>query len=197
MLFSVMPPPGPSLTEIWNLYCPRTIHFSYRRQASLRTLPLTLIVRDWKNNDAGCDSTGAARSGVGSVLNNACRHHEKCIVLVQWKIFEFCTWEEERHNGGDTANNHWRDGPVVSPSPTGFNPATPIFPPYHSYPFPYLFRVPAPKIQILHPHHPHPFDPRPTSVRLSKYFITFYIECTYTYAYVPVHIYLLKIDCMM
>ena len=50
-----------SFTEFWNLYCPRTIHFSWRRRASLRTLPTTLIVRDWGNNGTICDSTCAAR----------------------------------------------------------------------------------------------------------------------------------------
>ena len=52
---------APSFTEFWNLYCPRTIHFSWRRRASLRTLPTTLIVRDWGNNGTICDSTCAAR----------------------------------------------------------------------------------------------------------------------------------------
>ena len=51
----------PSFTEFWNLYCPRTIHFSLRRRASLRTLPTTLPVRDWGNNGTICDSTCAAR----------------------------------------------------------------------------------------------------------------------------------------
>ena len=35
--------------------------FSLRRRASLRTLPTTLIVRDWENNGAICNSTCAAR----------------------------------------------------------------------------------------------------------------------------------------
>ena len=52
---------APSFSEFWNLYCPRTIHFSWRRRASLRTLPTILIVRDWGNNGTICDSTCAAR----------------------------------------------------------------------------------------------------------------------------------------
>ena len=71
-LFTVTAPQGhvnhvitimnlPSFTEFWNLYCPRTIHFSLRRWASLRTQPTTLLVRDWGNNGTICDSTCAAR----------------------------------------------------------------------------------------------------------------------------------------
>ena len=52
---------APSFTEFWNIYCPRTIHFSYWRRASLRTLPTTLIVRDWGNNRTICDSKCAAQ----------------------------------------------------------------------------------------------------------------------------------------
>ena len=40
---------------------PRTIHFSKRWRASLRTPLTTVIVRDWENNGTICDSTCAAR----------------------------------------------------------------------------------------------------------------------------------------
>ena len=50
-----------SFTEFWTLYCPRTMHFSERRRASLRTLPTSLIGRDWGNNGTICNSTCAAR----------------------------------------------------------------------------------------------------------------------------------------
>ena len=48
-----------SFSELRNLYCLQTMHFSQRKRSSSRTLPTALIVRDWENNGTICVFTCA------------------------------------------------------------------------------------------------------------------------------------------
>ena len=46
-----------SFSELRNLYCLQTMHFSKQQQLPLRTLQTLLIVRDWENYGIICIST--------------------------------------------------------------------------------------------------------------------------------------------
>ena len=114
----------PSFTEFWNLYCPRTIHFSWRRRASLRTLPTTLIVRDWGNNGTICDSTCAARCRLLIYNQNKTKFNiTKYMFYGIYSIYRQTSNIRHTLTGNKTVDH----SDVVGASPIGTAPTTSSF----------------------------------------------------------------------